>query len=376
MTNETVSGGVAAGFSEVKEAFASNFSRDDIYTELGAALCVYVEGRRVADLWGGYADPQKRRPWTPETVANVFSATKALVALCVAMLVDRKAFDYADRLCDYWPEFGGNGKEMTTIGQCMSHQSGKHVAHDDLMNWALICDRLARQRPYWKPGDMTGYHGWTYGFLAGELVRRVYGMSIGEFLRTEIAEPLGVDAYIGLPQDKDAQAAVMVAPKADKPERDLTQAPDYLVSVLSNPPMDPLASNRREWRAAEIPGVCGFASARGLAAIFARVVYHEPSSRPRLLSDEVLRKMTGVASSRVDAILGIPVNWGHGVVLNSLGFYGPNPDAFGHNGWGGSVVCADAKNRVSIGYVCNQMGPDIVGDQRTQALINAVYRCI
>ncbi|MEM6582897.1 MAG: serine hydrolase domain-containing protein [Pseudomonadota bacterium] len=376
-----VMGNVAPGFETVTEAYRANFSRGDVYEELGSSLCVYHEGKRVVDIWAGFQDRERTRPWEADTTICVYSTTKALTALCLALLVDRGQIQYDDLVSKYWPEYGTAGKEPTTIAHFLSHQSGcpairEKTEMDEFMNFDLICRRLAAQEPYWVPGENTAYHGSTYGFLTGEIVRRVTGMDIGQFLQEEIAGPLGAEAYIGLPEEKDSAAAILYGPKIAHEMPDTDELPQFLIDAATNPALDPEAPNRREWRASILPALCGYASAQGLASIFVKLAEGGSHDGTTLLSADTLNQMTRVISDRVDGLLGQPVDWAHGVVNNNLGLYGPNAKTFGHSGWGGSFVCADRENRVSIGFVCNQMGPDPIGDARTLPVIDAIYKNI
>jgi len=376
-----ISGEVAPGFENVIKAYEANFYRGDIYEELGSSLCVYHKGQRVVDVWAGYQDQEKTKLWEPDTTICVYSTTKALSALCVALLVDRGMLKYSDLVTKYWPEYGVHGKESTTIAHFLSHQSGNPALRepteaDDFMNWDLICGRLAAQEPYWVPGENTAYHGSTYGFLVGEIVKRVAGKTIGQFLQDEIAGPMQAEAYIGLPEDKDSAAATLYKPKLVHEAPDMAELPQFLIDAMTNPMLDPESPNRREWRASELPALCGYASAQGLASIFVALAEGGSHNGIDLLSSDSIDKMTEIVSDRVDGLLGQPVNWAHGVVVNNLALYGPNTKAFGHSGWGGSFVCADRENHVAIGFVCNQMGPDPIGDARTLPIIDAIYENI
>lgn len=376
------SGHIKPGFESVKDAYLANFSRGDAYEELGSSLCVYHKGERVVDIWAGYQDREKKKAWKQDTTICVYSTTKGIAGICTALLVDRRLLNYNDLVSKHWPEFGQQGKESTTVSHLLSHQSGnpalrEDTAADDLMNWELICKRLASQAPYWVPGENTAYHGWTYGYLVGEIVRRVSGKSIGQFLQDEICERLGADVYIGLPEDKDAKAAILYGPTIEHgAPPNIDELPDFVIRALSNPVMEAESPNRREWRAAEMPATCGYASGEGLAKIYNILAENGESHGTRLMSPETLNKMTETASSRVDVLLGAPAFWANGVLNNNLNLYGPNPNAFGYSGWGGSFGCADRDNNVAIGFVCNQMGPDFVGDARTIPIVEAIYNSI
>ena len=383
MNKIEIKGTVASGFEKVREAYESNFYRGDIYEELGSSLCVYHKGEQVVNIWGGYKNQDKTQEWTADTTNALYSATKGVTGMCMAILVEKGLLDYSDLVSKHWPEFGQNGKESTTISHIMSHQSGnpglrEFTLLDEFMNWDLICDRLARQAPYWTPGEFTSYHGCTVGWLAGEIIRRVSGKSIGQFLQDELATPLGADVFIGLPEHKDDTAAVLYKPKQQHELPPLISVPDFLAAAVGNPLLDPESPNRREWRAAEMPALNGYASAEGIAKLYHPLAENGKSNGFNYLSSATIDKMTTVASSRLDAMLGTPVDWAQGMVINTLdlNLYGPNKKAFGHSGWGGSFGCADRENRIAIGYVCNQMGPDTVGDARTPRIVEAIYDCI
>jgi len=371
-----IHGFVAPGMEAVRETFAQNFTVDGGTRELGASFCVYSKGECVVDLWGGHTDKSRSRAWQRDTTINVYSSTKALTALCVAMLVDRGLLRYSDKVAKHWPEFGTNGKEDTTISQLMSHQSGNPCIEettkiDELLDWDLIISRLENQAPVWKPGTATGYHAWTVGFLAGEIVRRVTGKSIGQFFYEYVASVLSAEAYIGLPLSKDKHAATLYGPGVPAPIT-VETPPDWVVRTMENPPFDPEKHNLREWRAAELPSFGGFASANGLATVYAALAENGKLNGLQIISTEALDEMTKIRSDRVDGVIGMSVPWAAGVTLNTLDLYGPNAEAFGHAGWGGSVVIADRASRVSLGYVCNQMSQESFGDARATALIHKV----
>jgi CubicO group peptidase (beta-lactamase class C family) len=375
-----IKGFVAPGFESAREAFAENFRREGDYQEVGAALAAFHRGRRVVDLWGGWADGARTRPWEEDTLVNIWSATKGATAVAVAVLVDRGLIGYDDLVTRVWPEFGQAGKAATTIGQVMSHQAGlpgfiEPTDIDDQFDFAGCVAKLERQAPAWEPGSRTSYHAMTYGWLAGEIIRRVSGGRPGQFLASEICGPLKADIFIGLPETLDGRAAEILGPRRtpDAATFDLTPA---AMMALVNPEQDATTPNRREWRAAEIPAASGQASAMGLARLYGALVGGGALEGIRVLSPGAIARMTAAATNegRADMFLGFVDCWGMGVALNRPGLYGPNPRAFGHSGWGGSFGCADPDAGVSIGYVCNQMGPELVGDPRTARLCEAVIQ--
>jgi len=376
-----IEGEVAAGFEPVRTAFADNFSRPGDFGEVGAALAVYRRGRCVVDLWGGHADRAKSRAWTRETLVNVWSATKGAVAVAVARLVDQGRVAYDDRVASVWPEFAQAGKAATTIGQVMSHQAGlpgfvEPTRLEDLYDWAGCVAKLERQAPAWTPGSATSYHATTFGFLAGEIVRRVSGISPGAFIAREIAGPLDADIHVGLPEALEPRVAETLGPKRP-PTRPQVPPPEIAMSALKNPVTGPGAPNRRAWRASELPAAGAQASAQGLARLYAALADGGALGDAQILSPRTLALMTAPAApaGRRDLFLGFVDCWGMGVMLNTPGLYGPNPKSFGHSGWGGSFGCADPATGVAVGYVCNQMGPDLVDDPRAASLCAAVARC-
>jgi CubicO group peptidase (beta-lactamase class C family) len=373
-----VQGETAPGFEAVREAFAANFERAGDYQELGAALAVYHRGVLVADLWGGWADQARTRPWQRDSLINVWSATKGAMAVAVARLVDQGRLSYEDRVADHWPEFAQGGKAEITVGQAMSHQAGlpgfaEPTGLDDQLDWEGCVGRLERQAPAWPPGEASSYHAMTFGWLAGELVRRVTGRSPGAFLAEEIAGPLGADLHIGLPDALEDRVAEIVGP-ANPPDPALLAAlPPAALMALVNPTQDPESPNRRAWRAAQVPAANGHASAMGLARLYAALVF-DGLDGVRPLSPQARQRMLRPAapSGRVDQFLGFTDCWSMGMCLNTPGVYGANPRAYGHSGWGGSFGCADPDAGIAIGYVCNRMGPELVGDPRTAGLCEAI----
>ena len=377
----TAIGGVAApGFERVRDQFAANFERDDAYQEFGASLAVYQGEALVVDLWCGWRDARKTMPWTPDTLVNVWSTTKGVTAIAVARLVDQGRLDYAAPVARYWPEFAQNGKAAITVSQLLSHQAGlpgftEPTPLEDFYNWETVARRLAAQAPLWEPGTKNSYHAMTFGFLAGELIRRASGLGVGQFLAREVAGPLGADIFIGLPEAEERRVSPLIAPRITAPFDLDAMAPEAAAAV-TNPLMTPTLPNDRAWRAAEIPAGNGHATARGLARLYAAVANGGSLDGVRLMGPETVEAMIDVQTERVDILLGVPPRWGRGVTRNAIGIYGPEPAAFGHAGWGGSFGCGDTKAKVAIGYVLNQMGDRVVGDPRSTGLCEAVYACL
>jgi CubicO group peptidase (beta-lactamase class C family) len=374
----SIEGTVAPGFEHVRDAFASNFSRGDAYEDVGASLAVYRGGRLVADLWGGYRDSARARPWTRDTLINVWSTTKGITAIAVALLVDRGKLSYEDLVAKHWPEFAANGKGAITVAQLLSHQGGlpgftdEATTVEDFYDWERVTSRLARQAPVWAPGAKNSYHAMTYGFLAGELVRRSSGISPGAFVAREIAGPLGAEVFIGLGVALEPRVAEMIKPSAAVDMAALNLPPEA-IAALTNPGVEAERPNSRAWRAAQVPAANGHATAMGLARVYGAIADGGALEGVRLLSPETIARMTQVQTTRPDLMLGFAPNWAMGFATNGIGVYGPNPRAFGHSGWGGSFGCADVEAKVGIGYTMNRMGADLVGDPRSKVLCDAIF---
>lgn len=372
-----VEGTVEPGFERVREAFAGNFARTDVYAEVGAALAVYRKGRCVVDLWGGHADGARTRAWTRDTLVNVWSCTKGVTAACLALLVDEGRLRYDDLVRMHWPDFADAGKGGTTVEQLLSHQAGlqgfrEPTTVDDLTDWQKCCERLAHQAPAWPPGTQTSYHAMTWGYLAGELLRRIMGESPGAFLSRRLAEPLRADLFIGLPEREESRVAEQLAPLS-RPNLGGRRIPPEALVALNNPTVPATAPNDRAWRAAQIPAANGQASAQGLARLYAMIANGGALDGQRYLSKTTIARMSAVPVLREDLLLGLRDNWAMGFTRNAMGMMGPEPDAFGHSGWGGSFGCAHLASGISIGYVCNQMGADLTGDPRGRSLSEAIF---
>jgi CubicO group peptidase (beta-lactamase class C family) len=372
----SVGGFVAPGYQSVRDAFVTNFEREDEHRELGAALAAYKHGECVVDLWGGHADASQSRPWTADTLVNVWSTTKGITALAVAVLVERGLVNYGQRVAEIWPEFGAAGKNDVTVGEVMSHRAGlpgfeAATTTEDLYDWRGCCAKLADQAPAFTPGRMSCYHTVTYGYLAGEIVRRVAGRTVGQFIGESMAQPLSADFYVGLPAIFDARVAELVPPKALPDTGPPSEMPKAARMSMQNPALDPRAANTRSWRAAEIPAVNGHASARGIARLFGMVANGGRLGSIRPLSPASIAAMSTRGGDGADLLLGFDPAWAMGVSQNPQGNYGSNPLTIGHSGWGGSFGCADTEAGLALGYVCNRMGSGLVADARTESLVRS-----
>ena len=375
-----ISGTCEESFEGVREAFAANFAERG---EVGAAVCVVVRGSVVADLWGGWAGRPGSRPWQRDTLVNVFSVGKAFAALCVARLVSEGRFEVDEAVSRYWPEFAASRKSGITIGQLLSHQAGlpavrRRLPPRAMLDHELMCAALQEQEPWWEPGSAHGYHTNTFGYLVGELVRRVDGRSLGTVLREDIAVPLGAEVYIGLPDELHGRVAEFLWPGEPPPE--LEPANLSAVELMEyNGYFNPSglsgagAVNTREWRLAEIPSTNGHATARGIARVYEALANWGEVDGVRIVDHRVLDLFTTERSYGMDVILHRTSRFGLGFQLTQPERpLGPGTRAFGHFGAGGSLGFCDPDAGVAFGYTINSMGPRWQ-NPRNRALIDAVY---
>ena len=362
-------------FSAVRDAFAANWTDHD---EVGASLCVIVAGETVVDLWGGHADAGRSRVWERDTIANVYSSTKGVAAAAAAILVDRNQLDVERPVLDYWPEFAQAGKSEIKVRHLLTHEAGLAGVDEDLPNgavldWDRMIGALERQAPMWTPGEGMGYHAITYGWLVGEVIRRIDGRTCGEFVRDEIADPLGVDFFIGLPESEDARTADLIAAPGTGPIGGGPQ--DTLAGRALGLAAPRLAGtvNSREWRAAELPAANGHGNGRSLATIYAALGVADGG----LLSTDAIETCGATEHvAREDLVLGFLVRRSLGFILSTAGGryeWGPNPRTFGHSGAGGSLGFVDPDAQIGFGYVMNQMSAGLGADPRWKPMIDAVY---
>ena len=364
-----IHGSADSAFAALAAEFERNFAeRGDV----GAALSLVIDGRPVVDLWAGSLDAAGARPWAADSVVNVWSTTKAVGALCFAMLVERGACAYDDLVTRWWPQFAAHGKDGVTIAMLLSHQAGLCSFRDpavveDFYDLERAAARLAATEPLWPPGSRSGYHAISIGVLAGELFRRIEGRSLTAFVAEELAGPLGLDLSLGLPASQEARRAEMIAPPELATSNMAADLNPSQVAAYTNPVIEPLLPNTAAWRACELVSANGFSNARSLARLFGEV------AAGRLLSPQTLAQATQLRISGVDEVLGVPARWGAGFLLNTDGLYGPSAATFGHSGWGGSFAMVDPGRKAALAYTMNRMGTDLVGDPRDVALIAAAY---
>ncbi len=381
--NVAVQGEVSVGFEPVREAFVSNWQR----VEVGAGLTVYHGENKVVDLWGGTRDPAGTRSWQKDTLVNVYSTTKGLATIAIGVLADRGQLDFEARVVDYWPEFGAEGKGDVTVAQLLSHQAGlcgvtRKLSVEDLYDWEKMVSLLAAQKPLWELGTAVGYHAITWGYLPGELVRRITGRTLGQYFREEVARPLAADCYIGLPDSEMDRVADMIGPNRARvrPEPPQTPAekPELYSVALENPLIRPYKDAcSTAWRKAEIAAANGHASARGLARAYAPMACGGEWNGVRIISEAGIESVTRrEVGDQIDLATGVSMRRSRGFILNTAGAYGPSERSFGHAGAGGSLGFADPVHHIAFGYAMNQMEPDVGATPRSRILVDAVYRCL
>ena len=367
-------------FARVREAFEANLARG---LDVGAACCVHLHGRCVVDLWGGIADPGTGRAWEEDTAVLVFSATKGATAIALGMLAERGRLDLDGRVADAWPEFAANGKQDVTVRQVLSHRAGLPVVEGDFtlgqaLAWHPVVEALASQAPLWPPGSDHGYHVRSYGWLAGEVLRRVDGRTPGRFFAEEIARPLGLDFWIGLPEEVEPRVARILppAPSGDPRIRELLERVMGPATTsgraLSGPsglfPYDE-TWNLREVRAAEMPSSNGIATARALSRLYAATIGEIDGIR--LLSPVVLDDLRRPRSEGPDRILLLPTAFGTGFMLPPSLCLAGAPGSFGHPGAGGSLGYAEPETGLALGYAMNRMNVGAALDPRAHSLVEA-----
>jgi len=365
------------GFGPVADAFRLGFERGE---ELGAAVAVYVAGRKVVDLWGGIADERTGRPWTADTRTVVFSCTKGLLAICAYRLVEEGRLDLDTPIATYWPEFGRNGKEQITVRAVLSHRAGlpafdRRLTRREALAWTPAIEALEAQAPLWEPGTAHTYHAKTYGWLVGEVIRRITGVSPGTYLGQAVATPLGVRTQVGTPVAEQADVA-RIEPPPDEPTSPYRATEIELRALTVNgaipfPIVDgEMTYNAPDLRAAELPATNAISSARDLARIYAACVGEVDGVRllRRVSVEDALReRSSGAQLFGPDG----PQRWGSGFMLDSRPFrLMLGARSLGHDGAGGLMAFADDAFGVGFGYVTNQMGG--VADQRSNRLVEAL----
>ncbi len=365
-------------FIAVRDVFTANFKNG---LEVGASVAVTVDGRPVVDLWGGEA-VQGSKTWQRDTIVNVYSTTKTMAATSILVAVDRGLVDLDAPVASYWPEFSQNGKESVLVRHVMSHSAGLSgfdppiKDKSQLYDWDAVVTGLAAQKPWWTPGEGSGYHVLTQGFLQGEIIRRVTGKSIGTFFREEIAEPLDADFHIGLDEIHDSRVADLVPPVASLASA--TTHPDSISArTMGSCNLDGTEPATQAWRRAEIPAAGGIGNARSVARVHSMLACGGEVDGIRLLKEGTVARILEEQTNGTDKVLGVPVRFGMGFGLIDKNFpLSPNQRAFFWGGWGGSIAVIDLDARVSIAYVMNRMEANLMGDARGGTLVLTAFGCL
>jgi len=382
MIQAPVGGSVETGFEPVQEAFAANFER---YGEVGAACSIYVHGRRVVDLWGGVTTPGGAAPYTADTLQMVMSVTKGVVAIVAHQLAHDGRLDFDAPVAEYWPEFAAEGKDRIPVRWLFSHQAGlssidRPLTMEDVYAWTPAVDALAAQRPLWAPGTTHGYHAITYGWLTGEVLRRITNRTVGELVAERITKPLHVELFVGLPEALNSRVAPLIPPPAPPPG----EPPDAMSALLadpntlahkafSNPPLMAHLNDTKFW-AAEVPAANGIATARALAKIYAACIGKVDGVR--LLDAATLAEASRTQAHGQDLVTGYETHYGTGFQLPFPLRPMAGPGSFGHYGMGGAVAFAHPERDFSFAYVMNQRLPSARVDPRPAALVEALTRCL
>jgi CubicO group peptidase (beta-lactamase class C family) len=363
-------------FCGVQEALARRLDAD----ELGASIAVDLDGEVVVDLWGGYRDEARTTPWTRDTIVNVWSTTKTVLSLAALMLVDRGDLDVHAPVSGYWPEFSARGKKNIEVRHLMSHTSGvagwdPPFTVEDMYDWTTATERLAGQAPWWEPGTASGYHANNQGHLVGEVIRRITNTTFKKFVADEIAGPLGADFQIGAKErDWDRIAPVVPPPPLPIDLKSLDpQSP--MMRCFTGPAADASKANTAAWRTADMGALNGHSNARGVLEIMRAVSLGGETGGHRLLSEKTIDLIFEEQSNGVDLVLGVPFRFGIGFGLTPSGAvpYLRGGRVCFWGGWGGSMIIMDLDRRLTISYMMNRMAPGIVGSDRSEEYINAVY---
>ena len=373
-----VQGNCEPRFDGVRAALAGQV---DSGADLGASVAVFLHGEPVVDIWAGWADADKTRPWERDTLTNVWSTTKTMTFLVTLMLHDRGELDYHAPVATYWPEFAHAGKEKIEVRHVMGHTAGlsgwdEPLSAEDLADWELCTSRLAAQAPWWEPGTASGYHAVTQGYLIGEIVRRITGESIGTWFAREVAKPLEADFHIGLPASEDHRVSNVIPPPPIDVATMEGQVSELMIKTFMNPPIDATMAHHEWWRRAEIPAANGQGNARSVAAVQSIIAGKGQARGVRLLSAEGTDAIFEVQADGIDKVLGVPERMGMGYGLSNPPDVPGGPRTCYWGGYGGSVIIMDQDYEFTVCYVMNRMESGIVGDMRGANIVTAAVTSV
>ncbi len=373
----TVNGVCDRRFKQLQDILEANLASGE---ELGASITIDLGGETVVDLWGGWRDEAKRRPWDRDTIVNVWSTTKTVTSLALLMLVARGDLDAYAPVARYWPEFAAAGKEAVEVRHLLSHSSGvsgldQPAVVEDLYDWEKSTSRLAAQAPWWEPGTATGYHALNFGHLLGEVLRRITGKHLKQFVADEVAGPLGADFQIGAAPADSGRIAPVVPPPPLPFDLDAMDPTSPAVRTFTGPPLDASVANTAGWRAADIGGANGHGNARSVARVLSAVTLGGQVGGHRLLSPEAIELIFDEQADGIDVVLGVPLRFGIGYALPKVELipYVPTGRVCFWGGWGGSVILMDLDRRMTFAYMMNKMAPGIIGSTRAESYVRAAY---
>lgn len=373
-------------FEAVKQIFQKNLENGE---EIGATLYVNLGGKTVVDLYGGFADEKRSRPWTEDTIVNVWSSTKNVTSLAALLLADRGLLDLDAPVAKYWPEFAANGKEKVLVRHLLSHTSGvsgfeEPFEYEDLYDLETSTAHLAAQAPWWEPGTASGYHAITYGHLIGEVVRRISGKSLREFIKDEIAHPQDADFQLGAPESDWHRVAEIVPPPPPSAEALAGFAQMDMQSVAAKSVMKAFDSaprpNTPAFRLAQIGAINGHTNARALGRIFSPLALagQGQDATQVTLSPQTIDRIFEVQADGMDLVAACPLRFGIGFGLShpDTTSWVPQGRVFFWPGWGGSIVLVDLDKQLTITYAMNKMGEGIIGSPRTRQYVEAIYEAV
>jgi CubicO group peptidase (beta-lactamase class C family) len=380
MTESLLQGVCADRFKSVRAALEENVRSGE---ELGASLVLDIDGETVIDLYGGFCDEDRARPWARDTITNVWSTTKTVTNLAALMLVDRGVLDLHAPVARYWPEFAANGKQDIEVRHVMAHTSGvsgweQPFTMTDMFDWEKSTIRLAGQAPWWQPGTASGYHALNQGHLIGEIVRRITGRTLKEFVASEIAGPLGADFQIGAIKSDWHRIAEIVPPPPLPFDLEALDPDSPLLKTMTGPIPDAATANTPEWRRADIGAANGHGNARSVARILSVIARGGEIDGIRLLGPETIEPIFDEQANGVDAVLGVPLSWGIGYGLPQLDTlpYIPDERICFWGGWGGSMIIMDLGRQMTVAYMMNKMAPGIIGSDRSETYLRAIYNAL
>ena len=362
-------------FSEIKDLFENEIIEGN---SLGAAFAAYQDGEPLIDLYGGYVKNDLTKKWNKDTIVSVHSVGKGIVSLCLTLLINRGELDLDSRVADYWPDFAEKNKGDIKIRTLFSHQAGlygwnKKLLQEDFYNWDYCTSLLAKQKPFHKPGEETCYHAKTIGFLAGEIIRRITGQTVGSFIKNELIKNKALSCFIGTPSKFHKNISEIKNLKININKEKLKRD-KYTDISFNNPISDRSVYKNKKWIEAEIPSLNCYANASSLAQIYDLFISKGKSFNMNISSgSEVL----GIESNRMDFVMRLPIKWSPvGFIIQGGKLFGNSPDSFGHTGSGGSVAFADVKNNLSVAYTTNTLSDSLMGDNRAVNLVTKLYQKI